>query len=161
VSYVPLGGNGYTAPFAAYNVQGWTQTGDASAGNVEFILQPDPRFCSLFTFMTVNIEQVAPASAAFRNTLGGLRQASQGEAGSEVAVALLISDVTVEHTWVPVPVIMPGGNTPAGQTPIAFRSQWKNVDVDEFQFNAMVYIFNINVRETTPMGPLLWARGAT
>lgn len=161
VSYVPLGGDGYTAPFAAYNVQAWQLTGDASGGRVEFILQPDPRFCSLFVFMTTNIEQVAAAAALFRNTLGGLRQAAQGELGSQATVSADISDVTIEHQWSPIPVIMPGGNTPSSQSPIVFRSQWKNVDLDEHQFNAMVYLFNINVREKTPMGPLLWARGAT
>ncbi len=118
----------------------------------------DPRYCSLVQYATGLNTQVASADADVRFTLsaglGRLPQVVLQEL--VVATSATVSTITIGRTWNPVPVILPGG----GVSP-SLTLRMLNILNDVVDLSAMIYLFDIRVRETTPMGPLLWARGAT
>ncbi len=161
MQYVPLGGDGITAPFAAYSVQQLQVTGDASGGSAACIVLTDVRYCHLLQYVHFNIQQGTAADADFRIVLGGLRQAGLGFQGTQTSTSATINANTVGINWEPTPVIMPGGNVPAGQSAIGLSAKALNVDGDVYLCDAYFYLFDIRVRELTPMGELLWARGST
>lgn len=160
ISRIPLGGDGFTAPIAAYAVQQFQVTGDAGGGSAGLILSLDERFCSLVSYVTVSINQGTPADADFRLNIGASSspnpQAPQNLQGAMVATAATLGTTTVSTTWNPTPMIYPG----AGSGPFV-QALFENVLADVYRMHAYIYLFNVRVRETTPMGPLLWARGAT
>ncbi len=159
VSYLPLGGDGYTAPFAAYQIIQWEITGDASGGAVVFGASMDMRYTSLVGFVNSHVQQQTAADADFRFHLSGDTFAEQAFSGTATKISGTIAGATVQKQWNPTPFIMPGG-VPGSSLP-RIAARWLNVDGDVFELNALIYLFNIRVREVTPMGPLLWARGAT
>ncbi len=156
-NYIPLGGDGYSAPIAAYSVAGFQTAGDASAGLLQQAIVCDARYCSLVSWVTGSIQQATPADADFRFNLSSLSNRSvplMTHAGATVAIAAAFT-VEINELWVPSPVVLPGG-TDIGT--IALNRV--NVDGDVYNAHAMIYLFDIRVRELTPMGPLLWARGS-
>lgn len=159
VTFLPLGGDGYTAPFAAYSVNGFADTGDASGTFLRLTVNMDARFCSLVAFINGQIEQGVAADAAMRLTVTGGGSPEQVDQGIVTAVPTAVVLSNVAQQWSPVPFVLPGG-TPGGTSPRIFV-RVANVDGDVVKLDALIYLFNIRVRETTPMGPLLWARGAT
>jgi len=156
----PLGGDGYRAPMAAYIVDNMAVTGDAGGGGALLQVQMDERFCSLVAYLTVSLTQATDADIDVRYRLD-TSQASSPVATQvqgrrlEFTVAQ-VSSATINDVWAPIPVIIPGGG--AGGL---FSAEFKNVDTDIYRLSALVYLFNINVRQVMPMGPLLWARGST
>ncbi len=153
VRYIPLGGDGFVAPFAAYAINSHQVTGDATGTTATLRVLMDPRFCSLTAFSTLQIQQATPGDVACRMDLSGA-----GYPGQPVSVVMtsigLVSVVNVSNTYKPVPVVMPGGGEDVALGAVAL-----NVDTDIYTVNALIYLFDISVREKTPMGPLLWARG--
>jgi len=160
LTYVPLGGDGYSAPQAAYAVQNHAVTGDASGGRATLSVVMDPRFCSLVSFCSFQIQQGTSADAEYRLTVGsdtgGTQIPPTVESGPVEAVVSLVSSSEINKTSPIVPMMLPG----AGQVG-RIRYEFLNVDGDVFSMSALIYLFNIRVRELTPMGGLLWARGAT
>ncbi len=161
VAYIPLGGDGFIAPFASYVVQGFRATGDASSGRVELNIQMDDRFCSLVQFVSLEIAQATEASADFRMFIGSTAPVSaiprQNESGVIQSVDPLVTNGReISRTWSPVPYILPGGRLAP-----SIVIQALNVDTDNYFVDASIYLFDITVREKTPMGPLLWSRGST
>jgi len=155
-TYIPLGGDGYSAPFAAYSVQGFEMDGDVSSGVVSQIITTDERFCSLVSYVAGSINQATPANADFRQTISSPRQVPlMNNAG---VVTALDAAFTAECNvmWNPPAVILPGA-TDIG----TIVNIWENVLDDTFRMHCLIYLFNIRVRELTPMGPLLFARGST
>jgi len=116
----------------------------------------DERFCSLIAYVTFNISQVANADADFIIDIGSDRSAQIREQDVQVAVSNTVSTVEVGHTFSPPPVVLPGAGDNA-----RLRVQVLNNLNDIVRVSAYIYCFDVRVRETTPMGPLLWARGAT
>jgi len=118
----------------------------------------DPRFCSLVSWVTVEIEQdtVANAAVGFALNDTALRHPPQRDQGTVVAVAAAINNPSIAKTWAPVPMVLAGG---PGLASITVRGL--NLDSDQYFLSALIYLFDISVREKTPMGPLLWSRGAT
>ena len=161
VDYVPLGGNGYTAPFAAYQVRSHSVTGAVGGGNALLQIEMDPRFCSLISYMTGQINQGTAADADFRFNVGGLKVPSQVRSGLSVATVSGVSSTTIAEQWDLTPIVLPGGNPPPGATPPRLNQLFLNVDGDVYFQDALIYLFNIDVRELFPMGPLLFARGST
>jgi len=151
VEYVPLGGDGYTAPHGAYLVKSMELAGDASAGKAQNAVIMDARFCSLLSYATLQIVQATPADADFRMVFG-----TSIDQGAETATATTLSTVTVSRTWRPVPLIQPGG----GAAPTLFILA-ENVNGDDYFLDALIYVFNIRAREIGPLGYLLWAQGAS
>ncbi len=156
---IPLGGNGYHAPIAAYEVSGFAVTGDASSGSLQAQINMDPRYTALCSFVTMSIQQGTSADADVSFLMSGSAGfvPTQADQGPVTAVASLVDAGEIRKTWTPTPVIMPGGNNANAHV----RVNVLNVDGDVLGLSALFYIFNIRARELTPMGPLLWARGAT
>jgi len=160
VGYVPLGGDGYTAPFAAYTVDLMEDVGDGSGGTATLTVTMDPRFCALVQYATWDIAQATPAAAEFRVRLGALQQKVpiQTDQGTQANISATVSSSReVTRVWEPVPVVLPGGEGPAP----FLEGKWANVDTDVYRLSIQIFLFNIRVREVTPMGPILWARGST
>lgn len=156
MTYVPLGGDGLVAPFAAYTMKTMLVTGDASAGSASLNINMDPRFCSLVSYATIAIQQGTSADADVDLFVRGNTSGSVVFRNLVTAVASLVTASEIGLTWQPPPVMIPGGGEGA-----SLEANFKNVDGDVFIIDALIYLFNIRVRELTPMGPLLWARGST
>lgn len=159
VRYIPLGGNGYTAPFAAYNIIGMSLTGAVGGGAANLAVTLDDRYCSLVSYVSIGDAQATPGDADVSIFLSANSLGMPPQAFAEPVVALSATMAqgggTIRRTWSPVPVILAGGDKTGL---ITFRML--NVDADVYTLSALIYLFNIRVREMTPMGPLLWSRGA-
>ncbi len=116
----------------------------------------DPRFCAIVAFISVQIAQATSANADCRFLIRGNTYPSLVETLTLNAVSSLVTTFEVGHTFVPPPVVLAGGNAEGASLEVKF----KNVQNDDFFVDAMIYLFNIQVREFTGMGPLLWARGS-
>lgn len=154
VEYIPLGGNGYTAPHAAYDVE-ISVTGAAGGGAADLRILLDPRFCSLVSYVFLQNVQDTAADAEFRVFIDGGGAPAQVDAGDITSVAATVSSASINRTWNPTPVVLFGPRAPI------IGLSMTNVDSDVITLSTMIYLFNINARQATPMGPLLWARGAT
>lgn len=153
--YIPLGGDGYISPFAASAVRGFALTGDASSGVIETRVNLDPRFVALVSFVTIQIAQGTAADADFRIDVFN-DEAAIVNSGAIESIASLINSNEVSRTYRPPANLMPGGD----KTQFV-RAQVLNVNGDVFQMDLFVYLFNIRVREVTPIAPLLWAQGGS
>lgn len=159
VNYVPLGGDGFSAPFAAYAVAGFNLQGTAGGGQAKITLQMDPRFVSLIAYVTGSIDQDVAADAE----LGFFISGSAGHVpiqrwqATVSAVSLDTSTTPIATTWSPNPMLLPGGNQAASTLVMTAV----NVDAFTYNLSTFIYLFNIRVREVSPMGPLLFARGAS
>ncbi len=160
LTYVPLGGDGFTAPQAAYAINSYEIVGDASGGKVSMTIEMDKRFVSLVSFVSLSVLQATSADIDYRLVVGsssGTDQvASHQESGPIVAISSTVSNAEINKTMPIMPMMLPG----AGQSG-KILMELKNVDTDRFRVSALIYLFNIRVRELTAMGPLLWSRGAT
>ncbi len=160
VDYVPLGGNGFNAPLAAYSVVSHAVTGDAGGGFAQLEVVMDDRFTSLIAYATLQNAQVASADADMRMVIAGSTGQNnvplQVLTQPVVAISATVNANTLGLTWNPTPIVMPGG-----QRVGRLLAQMLNVLSDVYRLSMLVYIFDIRVRELTPMGPLLWSRGAT
>lgn len=160
VHRTPLGGDGYRAPMAAYIVDNFQATNAAGGGASTLTVQMDERFCSLVAYATLSMTQATPADIDARYRL------DTTQASSPIAPQVQgrrieftdsdISTATINDIWTPTPVIIPGGGAGGILTMGVV-----NIDTDLFRLSALIYLFNINVRQVMPMGPLLWARGST
>lgn len=130
--------------------------GTVSGGSLVMTVNLDVRFCSLIPFVTVQITQGTAADAGCRVQVRGL---SIPTVVDQTVVPAVIDDVSafqVAKTVNLAPVIIPGGGEDG-----SIQASFDNVDGDLYFLDTLIYLFNIRVRELTPMGPLLWARGAT
>ncbi len=159
VDYIPLGGNGFTAPFAAWSVEAMTVTGAPGGGAASMGVSMDMRYCSLVAFVSVSIIQVSAADADLRIQLTGANTTDQAENVVMPSTSATVATRTIGFTWRPTPMILPGGQRDAADLP-RISARMLNVDADVYELSTLIYLFNIRVREITPMGPLLWARGA-
>ncbi len=154
--YVPLGGDGQRAPKFAWALRVFQLSGDASGGAAQLTVTLDPRYTSLVSLVTWQIAQGAAADADFRVLLRGDTSPTVLDLGTQDSTVSLVSAFEVGRTWNPTPIVLPGGNENA-----QIQAHFKNVDGDEYFLDALIYAFDIDVRQRTPMGPLLWSRGAT
>ncbi len=156
LTYTPLGGDGLLAPFAAHVVNGFRVVGDASGGNATLEVLLDTRFCHIVAFVATQITQATSADADVRYSSGSSDRAATQVHGIVVpALSALINAATIANTWNPAPQVLSGLDAPN------IRLGFVNVDTDTYFLEALIYLFRLDVREKTPMGPLLWARGAT
>lgn len=156
--YVPLGGDGFTAPFASYVLLSHSVVGDASGGQAVLSAVMDDRYASLIAYLTATDTQATGGDAGLRLDISpdppGRHTANLHEQLTVVAQA--IDTLTIAHTWNPTPTVIPGGIN-RGRIDMSML----NVLSDDYRLSMLVYLFNIRVRELAPMGPLLWSRGAT
>jgi hypothetical protein len=156
LAYVPLGGNGYTDPFAMYVLRNWVLSMDASGGNAELEVVMDDRFCSMVAFASMISSNTAVDPAAVRWTLGS------GVTGSTPLMArarefdLLPAAVTSDRltdTWLPPAFVIPGAD---------FCSLTVTTENDAgfaMQLFASIFLYNINARQKVPYSHLVQARG--
>lgn len=153
---IPLGGDGFTAPIAAYVIQDFALTGDAGGNNVSHHVAMDERFCSLVAYMSIRNVQATELDADVLMQVGGPRNPILTRQELVVATDSNISTTTIATTWNPTPYMLPGGGALSN-----CNTRVLNVLGDVVSLDVLIYLFNISVREKTAMGPLLWSRGAT
>jgi len=155
---VPLGGDGFEAPAFAYALTRMNVTGNVSGGAWTITAVMDPRFCSLIAYATIEQEQTTPAAANVRYRISDQLNRTPPQVLMEALIVMGTSTglPNSASSWSPVPLILPGG-APAPQ----IIASGGNLDGDEYFLSILVYGFDIRVRELTPVGPLLWSRGAT
>lgn len=156
LEYIPLGGDGFTAPKFAYMLRNASVVGDAGGGTIRIDLLMDPRFSSLISYVTGEVQQASTADIEFLFKVAGDRVPAQIFQGDALSNALSSSEIGI--TWRPAPVILPGG-TMASPPEVSWRVA--NVLADVLRLTALIFCFDIRVRELLPMGPLLFARGDT
>ncbi len=71
--FIPLGGNGYTAPFAMWQLRAFAATGDATAGALSLTVRMDPRYCSMVGYASMNFPGTTPDPYPLRWLLTGVR----------------------------------------------------------------------------------------
>ncbi len=158
VRFVPLGGDGFKAPSHAYSIFDASIVGDAGGGNARIQATMDNRYCSLVSYRCGQNQQVSALDADFRLSVTGGDVPEQLSQGAATAISAGVSLRTIGQTFSPTPIVLPGGSF-SDAPRVIFRMA--NVLDDEYFLNAWIFCFDIRVRELTPMGPLLWARGAT
>lgn len=151
MQYVPLGGDGLTSPHAAYMLRSVQIAGDSSSGQAIIKVAFDRRWTTLVQFVTGQVSGVA-APVAFQFIISGELMPSVIDKGTDSFDTVGIQP-SAGHTWFPPPVLVPGGAD--GE----LKLTWLNVDGDTFFCDSLIYLFNIDVRQKTPIAPLLWARG--
>lgn len=160
VHRTPLGGDGFRAPMASYIVDNFQISGNVSGGSLLGTVNMDERFCALVAYITTSITQTTPADTDLRlrlDTSGANSPvAAQVQSIAAANISATVSTATINEIWTPTPTILPGSGAGA-----LFSVQGLNNDGDLFRISALIYLFNINVRQVMPMGPLLWARGST
>lgn len=158
MEFIPLGGDGFSAPRAAYSISGATVAGDVSGGTAGVLCSMDNRYCSLVSYCTGRINQATPADAELAMTIRELtsgRVPVLSDSGTVEAMAATTTSDAIARTWLPPPIICPGAD------PVSILSVLAtNNDGDVFVMDAVIYLFDIRVREVTPMGPILWSRGS-
>jgi len=152
-----MGGDGYRAPFAAYNVVGHAVTGAVGGGAATLSLVMDDRYVSLISYISVADVQVSSADADISIVLTGANLGMPTQALQENVTAILasVNVGTIRRTWAPQPVLLAGSEKVGTVT-----FTMVNVDADVYSMSALIYLFNIRVREISPSGLLLWARGS-
>lgn len=156
VTFVPLGGDGFSAPKFAYAVRNFALTGDDQLGFIQHEIKMDERWCSLISYVTFNMSQVASADVDYSLDIISGHSAEMRDQDVQKAISKTVTTVNVGHTWLPPPTVLPGAGDSA-----RIRTHLLNVENDIVRVSALIYCFDVRVRETTPMGPLLWARGST
>lgn len=156
VDYLPLGGDGFQAPFAAYQVRGLGAVSDAGGGFTQIRCVMDERYCSLVSTVMIRNIQTTPANADVRLRLSALRMAGVDLSELKVAQDIALGTSTITRTWEPPPIVLPG----SGSTDTFVELRMENILADQLFLDALIYLFDIRVRELTPMGPLLFARGS-
>lgn len=159
VRRVPLGGDGYSNPFAAYSVVAAAVTGDATGGIATIRIFMDPDYTSLVAYMTATVNQASVGDADMRLIVAGTGQVVPTAAfsGNVEAVAATVSSTSITKTWTPPAIILPGSTAPEAQIAMTMT----NVDTDVYTLTALIYLFDIRVRELTPISFLVNARGAS
>lgn len=155
VRYVPMGGDGFYSPQAAYHVSNHAVTGDASGGNATLQVVMDDRHCSLLSYLTISIIQGTSADADVRLSLASGQTPLQAFQGPVVAISATVIGQTITKTWNPPAYLIPGGPNVG-----TIECRALNVDGDVYRIGALIYLFDIRAREETPMGPLLFSRGS-
>lgn len=136
--YIPLGGDGYTSPRTLVRCA-VTADGDASGGRLTIDLRMDTAYIAVMSW--VRVIQSQSTAVAFDMDLTPEAVGSFG----------LRTDNNVsgtaqrQMTWVPPPVILEMAD---GQvTPPRFTADIANVDTENLQMNAEIYLFNKRARE--------------
>lgn len=152
-TYIPMGGDGRTAPFAAYAVRQAVATGDASSDSLSMTISMDPQFSSLVSYATVQLLQGTSADAEYRLVLSGARVPEQSRTGVLNAINSDIAarNAGIWHNF--APIVLPADGAPQVLAQVA------NVLSDVLTLDLLVYLFDVNVRFITAAGRLLEQRG--
>lgn len=155
-AFVPLGGNGYTDPFAMYVIRNFLVTMDASGGVATIEVVMDDRFCSMVGYATYISSNGTIDPATVRWTLGSALAGSTPQMLRARQLPLNRSAVNVSvinDMWLPPAFLLPGAD---------FSSLIVATDNDDTftaQLFCVIYLYNINARQKVPYSHLVQARG--
>lgn len=147
VDYIPLGGNGFTAPHAAYSFQ-VTLAGDASGGSNAITLEMDPQFLSLISYLQCTVSGAA-ADVANRLDIGAT---TFDVIYNTDAVGYDSVTAIASKLWKPPGAMVTQQNV--NYVPFV-KSHVPNTDGDTHFFIGRIYLFDKRARETTPLSILL------
>jgi len=148
---VPLGGDGFAAPHSAVVLRNVNLAHDASGGSAIMETILDDRYVSLVSYMAMFIDQATELAEVVRAEIVGATSPILRENIALVPNATLSDTAGV---WYPPPWVLPGTSNRC-----ILRYTAVNVDGDTSFQNALIYQFDIRVRELTNVGFLNWARG--
>ncbi len=143
VTYVPLGGDGWTAPHSVFEVS-VASVGDASGGNKVVTVNFDARWQSVVTYMRATNDSASTTIEMFMELLQNHNQPQLSAFCNAVPVAAIANTVNL-MTWAPPPI--PGMRRARMTTP--------NVNGDDTLFQFYLYNFNINVLQQVPLNLIL------
>lgn len=150
-SFKPLGGDGWEAPFARYDIS-MASIGDASGNDHIHDIYFDPRYASLVDFYAFRTDNASAVEVYTR--IGGLATPTwlwQGEVPAQASVAYHVG-----ISWSPPTRIV---QNPSGSTSLSLRVVIPNVDGDLTLLTAGILLFNQGVEQRTPLSTLQAARG--
>lgn len=140
--YVPLGGNGFDAPFSYYAVDIQLDA-DVSGGNNDIIVLMDPQFMGLVSFIQTLVISVSAATPSKRLIT---MTASDHCRDSRDCVFEAV-DGQASILWTPPGLTL---NATPLHTP-SFRSTIENVDGDDHFFNLRIYNFKKDAEKKVPL----------
>ncbi len=151
VTFVPLGGDGYSAPFGL-NLIDSDLAGDVSGGSATFTVTLDARYCASVTLIGMAVagattDQDYRINFAANPAGTSLRH---GVTGTMLGVA--VSTEGTAGFWVPPATVLPPSTV--------FSVRFINVDGDDFRLSAEILLWNIRVRELSPWPYLMGAQGS-
>jgi len=158
LKYVPLGGNGYTDPFAMYQLKDFSVTGDATGGTASLHVIMDNRYCCMLAYASMTSAATGTDPMSIRwvwgSDTGG--ESPQAFRFQEAPVSPLGFGSRVSDTWVPQAFMQ-------GSDPVALRLSVASVneDTDAVVMHAVIYLYNINARNRVPMSQLVKAQGSS
>lgn len=153
---VPLGGNGYTDPFAMYTLRNYAVTGDATNGSVSLTVVMDRRYCSLVSYCSGIYTAAGSSPAPFRWLLGSGTNGTTPNMFRQRRIVLGSTEVSaaiITDMWLPPAFLLPGGDF----SELVLTGV--NEDTDIMQMFTVIYLFNINARQKVPYSHLVQSRG--
>lgn len=148
---VPLGGNGFRAPFACQRIR-LQSTGDASAGTNFLIARMDPQYSQVVSWISLSQTNSTPiqmqAGVWPKGSFDFFVKADNmdGYAGSSAAFSR-------EMTWAPMPIILETDD--AHPTNPAISCEMANTNSQTFQLTAEIFLFDKRARESGHAGDML------
>jgi len=144
-TFVPLAGDGLSAPFAMYNsVQ--TVIGDGSGGIASLICTLDTRYCSMVQYVAWTIAQATSANINYGVSISAASNGSSTRIGKGgIAVSIQQLSQEVEGYWSPPATILGPSD---GSNP-AIGLNFTNVDTDTYVMSTQILLWDINVRNLT------------
>ncbi len=143
VTYEPLGGDGMIAPLAAYWIDNFIISGDASGGVAELVVECDPRYECLVGFLS---------SAAWNGTISAgvgctltLKWGTKFDASITKLGTYEAPDNKSRLHWAPDPIFGPE----------SWTARFENNNGASFLLQAIVYLFKKNVQQYVPLTQLL------
>lgn len=156
LQYVPLGGDGYTDPFAMYVLRNFLLTGDASGGFSEIEVVMDDRFCSMVQFASVIFNDTSADPLPVRWVLGSSllgTTPNMFRVRDIPALAAATGEPQSTDMWLPPAFLLPGADFSALSVKIL------NGNTDTMQLFTSIFLFNVNARQKVPYSRLVQARG--
>lgn len=149
--FVPLGGDGYTAPFAMWQIRDFIATGDSGAGNQVVSIGMDDRYCSLVGYAAMTYTDTAVQD--IRWVLAGTQVPLQVRTIKLSPSSASLNTATMSDLWLPPAAVSPGA------TPVTLSITTLNNDTEVLTLHASIFLFNINARQKMPYQALVAARG--
>lgn len=139
-TFRPLGGDGFTSPQAAYQLDQIEVSGDASGGNAEIHIHMDQHYQSLVSQIYAYAETATSAREVKFQVIAGTFSANVVSPGIYGA-----QDDNSRAAWMPPPIFDCD----------RIKLRWPNVLGINYQVSGMIYLFNRSASHRTPLSVLL------
>lgn len=139
IRYVPLAGDGYTAPHSMY-IANIDLAQDASGGVIAIRVTRDPRWEHLVGVMAFTNTNTTAAKSQFDIT-----NDASGPFFIVAGTPVTLPGGTQSGVWVPPPII----------NPQSFNIRAANVDTFTLTYAALIYNFRIDASKRIPLSVLL------